>query len=121
MGVHPTSGVRGTGQSEEPSSVWRLFCKVRPKGLFSPGALRAGPQSALSLVVRSPASYTSHPCDLSKPSFNAACVVVTLALLSQIHLGEYQERRIGFPHGSFEVRENRQSTCSGLCSAEHRT
>lgn len=117
-GVHPTSGVRGTGQSEEPSSVWRLSVKLGPRGLFSQ-ALRAGPQSALSLVVRSPASYTSHPCDLQALIPCGLCGGHPRLALP-VHL-ENARRGSWFPHGSFEVRENRQSTCSGLCSAEHRT
>lgn len=74
--------------------------KLGPRGLFSPGALRAGPQSALSLVVRSPASYTSHPCDLQALIPCGLCGGHPRLALPNPP-GEYQERRIGFSPRKF--------------------
>lgn len=54
--------------------------------MFVVQALRAGFQSALSLVVGLRPATQAIPCDLQALIQSAACVVVTLALLSQIRL-----------------------------------
>ena len=72
-----------------------ISVKLGPRGLFSPGALQAGPQSAPSLVVRSPATYTSHPRDLQAPVLRGLCGSHPLLALPNPP-GEYQERRLVF-------------------------
>ena len=69
--------------------------KLGPRGLFSPGALQAGPQSSPSLVVRSPATYTSHPRDLQAPVLRGLCGSHPRLALPNPP-GEYQERRLVF-------------------------
>ena len=94
---HQVSGAQGSVRSQALCGGFSV--KLGPRSLFSPGALRAGPQSTLSFVVRSPSAYTSHPRDrdLQALSLHSLCAGHSRPALPNLPR-EYQERKLFFPH-----------------------
>lgn len=89
------SGAQGSVRNQALCGGFSV--KLGPRSLFSPGALRAGPQSTLSFVVRSPSAYTSHPRDrdLQALVLHSLCAGHPRPALPNPP-GGYQERRLVF-------------------------
>lgn len=77
--------------------------KLGPRGLFSPGASRAGPQSA-SVTCGEVSGQLHKPSSGSPSPHSVRPVWWSPRLALPNPPGEYQRGGLVFPHGSFEVR-----------------